>query len=43
VTHLVYLAAALDYDSDYEMPADREGNQGKQAKQIALNSVAIVR
>jgi hypothetical protein len=39
VTHLVYLAAAFDY----EMPADREGNHGKQAKQIALNSVAIVR
>jgi hypothetical protein len=37
---LVYLAAALDY----EMPADREGNPyGKQAEQIALNSVAIVR
>ena len=28
---------------DYEMPADREGNHGKQAKQFALNSVAIVR
>jgi hypothetical protein len=39
VTHLLYLAATLEY----EMPADREGNHGKQAKQIALNSVAIVR
>jgi hypothetical protein len=37
--HLVYLAAAFDY----EMPADRERNHGNQAKQIALNSVAIVR
>jgi hypothetical protein len=39
VTHLVYLAAALDY----ELPADREGNHGKQAKEFALNSVPIVR
>jgi hypothetical protein len=28
VTHLVYLAAALDY----EMPADREGNHGTQSR-----------
>jgi hypothetical protein len=39
VAHFSYLAAALDY----EMPADRGGNHGKQAEKIALNSVAIVR